>query len=119
MWQYRCKWSWVFSPDLLVRLRLRRAGCRLRQRTGNGAACQIDFECVVREAPGIAQQDVGSAGEGRWAGALSAQRRFGRLIAPRLVGHSTECQAGLRDRIAVELQRGCDGDECERIGQAV
>src|SRR5437588_4730135 len=46
------------SPDALVRLRLRSAARRLRQRPHDAASHQLDLEIVVPEAAGVAQQGV-------------------------------------------------------------
>ena len=106
--------------DLLVGLRLRRAARRLRQRANDGAAREIDLEGVVLEALGVAQQDVrGAARNVASFGRLPAQRRFGRRVAPRLVRDAAERQARLLDRVAFELERGRDGHQRERIGEAV
>ena len=52
-------------------------------------------------------------------GGLTAQRRFCRRIAPRLMRDAAERQARLLDRAAFELQRGRDRYERERIGEPI
>src|SRR5262245_9537199 len=47
------------SSDPLVRLRLRFTGCRLGERTHDGAAGDLDLEIVVTEAARITQHRVG------------------------------------------------------------
>src|SRR5690242_17527871 len=118
MWRCRCKSSWACScsPDFLIGLRLRGAGRRLRQRTDDGTASEIDLERVVLEALGVAQQEVRSADERRLAGGLTAKCGFSWRVAPRLVRDASERQTGVFDRVSFELQRGRDRHERERIG---
>src|SRR5260370_1348863 len=74
----------IGSPDLLVRLRWRRALRGLRERAHDAAARELDLEGIVRVASRLTQQHVRHAGKGRAIGRLSAQRRFRRRMAPRL-----------------------------------
>ena len=63
-----------------------RSGVRsLRQRAQNGAAREIDFEGIVGEAFGIAEQNFGRSCKGIRFGRLAAQCRFGLRVTPRLV----------------------------------
>ena len=64
----------------------------LRQSSHDGAAREIDLEGVVRETLGVTQQQVRRVPEGRVICRLTAQRSFGRRIAPRLVRDATERQ---------------------------
>src|SRR5262245_55177722 len=64
------------SQDLLVGLRLRGAARRLRERTRDSSAREIDLEGVVPEALGIAQNQIGGPGEGCLTGRLSSQGGF-------------------------------------------
>ena len=52
-------------------------------------------------------------------GALAAQRRFRRVVAPRLMRDAAERQPRFLDRAAFEFQRGRDRDQREGIGQPV
>src|SRR6185437_3631108 len=73
------------SRDPLVRLRLRRAARRLRQRAHDAAPRQLDLEVVATEAPGRAEQRVGGAAESLRRRGRADELRLGRGIAPRLV----------------------------------
>src|SRR5215204_915915 len=111
----------MFSPshDLLVRLHLRCAVRRLRQRADDGASRQIDLEVVVREAPGVAQQDVGRTTEIRSTRRLPAQARLSLRIAPRLVGNPAQRETPLPDRAAIEDEPDRDRYQREGVGQTV
>ena len=64
--------------------------------------------------------DVGGLRESRLRSAPGrASAASAAVIAPRLVRDAAERQPRLLDRAAVELQRGRDRDQRERIGQAV
>src|SRR6266568_319963 len=107
------------SRDPLVRLRLRGPARRLRQRTQDGAPRQLDLEVVVAEAARIAQHGPGCAQK-----ALPCCRRYGELrlgfaIAPWLVRDPAEREARFPDRAALDLEAGRDGDQSERIRQAI
>src|SRR5947209_13852713 len=90
------------SKDFLVCLRLRRALRRLRQRTHNRAARKFDLEIVMAVAFGATQRCVGSLLEARLRCRLSAQRRFGGPVAPRLMRDAAERQPRLFDRVALD-----------------
>src|SRR5215831_7225703 len=119
MWKCRCKVPWRCSDDFFERLRLRRATRRLRERTHDAAAREIDLEGVVREAFGVAQQHVGRARERRRVGWLPAQRGFGLRITPGLVRDAAERKAPLLYGVAVELEPNRHGDQGERIQEPV
>jgi hypothetical protein len=62
-----------------------RSGVRsLRQRAQNGAAREIDFEGIVGEAFGIAEQNFSRSCKGIRFGRLAAQCRFGLRVTPGL-----------------------------------
>jgi hypothetical protein len=121
MWRCRCKASWTCScsPDSVIGLRLRRAGRRLRQRTGDRAASEIDLEDALLQALGVAKREIRGAAERRPVGGLPAQRCLCCRVTPRLVRHTAERETGLLDRVALELQCGRDRDERERIREAI
>src|SRR5260370_1348861 len=83
----------IGSPDLLVRLRLRRALRGLRERAHDAAARELDLEGIVRVASRLSEPHVRHAGKGRAMGRLSAQRRFRRGMAPRLVRNAAQREA--------------------------
>src|ERR1700704_1745288 len=106
------------SHDVLVRLRLRRATRRLRERADDRAARKIDLEGIVLEALGVAQQRVSRTLEGLGTRRLPAQRCFGSRVAPGLVRDTAKRKTRLLDAVALELQPDGDGHERECIGQA-
>src|SRR5262245_61767034 len=110
---------WIHSRDLLVGLRLRRAARRLCQGADDGSARKLDLERVVPETFGLAQYDISRLPESRRVGGLPAQRSFGLQIAPRLVGDAAERKAGFLDDASFELNADGNGNERERIGEAV
>src|SRR4029077_19194098 len=119
MWECRCKVPWLCSDDFLGGLRLRRAARGLGERARDTAAREIDFEAVVRVAPGVAQQHVRRASERRGIGRLRAQRGLGLWIAPRLVRDAPEREAPLLNGVAIELETNRDRNQGKRIREAV
>src|SRR5258705_7862507 len=105
--------------DLLAGLRLGSTARRLRERADDGPAREVDLEGVVPEPLGLAQDQIGRLGKRRLAGAAAAQRGLGLDIPPGLVRDAAEREARLPDGVALELEADRDGDERERIGQAI
>src|SRR5688572_2032537 len=107
------------SRDLLVGLRLRRTARRLRQRADDRPAREIDFERVVPEALGFAQDQIGGLYKRRLAGGTAAKRRLGPRVAPGLVCDTAERETRLFDDAALELEADRDGYQRERIREPV
>src|SRR4029077_1179375 len=100
----------------LVRLRLRGAARRLRQRAQDGAPRQLDLEVVVAEAARAAQHGLGRTQEALPRRRRSGKPRLGFTIAPRLVRDAAEREARLLDRAALDIEADRDRYEGERIG---
>ena len=79
---------------------------RLRQCADDASPRQIDLECIVLVAFGVAQQQVGRARKTGLVCRLSAQHRFCRGVTPRLVRDTAERKTRLLDRSAFEFQDG-------------
>src|SRR6266508_941676 len=101
--------------DPLVRLRLRGAARRLRQRAQDAAPRQLDLEVVVAEAARISQHGFGRVQEALPRCRRSVELRFGFTVAPGLVGYSAEREARLLDRAALDIEANCNRYEGERI----
>src|SRR4051812_16720995 len=106
MWRCRYRGPWLSSRDLLVGLRLGRAGGGLGQGADDGAAGEIDLEAVMAEALGPGEDDIGRGREARRGGRLAAERGLGLGLAPGLMGDAAEGEARLRDPVALELEAG-------------
>src|SRR4051812_31907123 len=97
----------IGAPPLshpLVRLRLRRAMGRLRQRAQHGAPCQLDLEVVVAEAARAAQHGLGGARKALARRRRPCELRLGVAVAPGLVRHAAEREARHLDRAALDLE---------------
>src|SRR5712692_376748 len=115
MWMCRCKGP-SCSTHFLMGLRLRRAARRLSQCADDSAARKLDLEGVVREALGVAQQQVCGPVEIIRARSLPAEHRFRSLVAPRLVRDAAERKPGLLDDLALDLESNGNRYQRERIG---
>src|SRR5436305_14242963 len=101
--------------DPLVRLRLRRAPGRLRERSYDGAPRQLDLEIVVAEATRAAQHNFGRRREALARGRRSGEASFGVRIAPWLMCDPAEREPRFSDRVALELKANRNRDQRECI----
>src|SRR5687767_14346056 len=107
------------SRDLLVGLRLRRAARRLRQRADDRPARELDLERIVLEALGLAQDQIGRLSKRRLTRGAAADRSLGLRVAPGLVCDAAECETGLFNGAALELEPDRDRYKRERIREPV
>src|SRR6266498_296162 len=112
-------WHSPRLPDPLVGLRLRGAAGRLIQCAQDGAPRQLDLEVVVAEATRILQHNFGGAKKVLSRRRRSVELRFGFTVAPRLVRDPAEREPRFFDRVALDVEADRDGDQGERIRQAI
>ena len=98
---------------------MRRTSRRLLERAHDRAARKLDLEAVMGEAFGALQKDSGGIAKRLSAGLLAFETTFGVWHAPRLMSDAPQRNACVPYRASLNFETCGDGDQSERIGQAI
>src|SRR5262245_38977128 len=75
------------------------------QRANDRSLCQRNFESVMREALGLAEDRERDSFKVILGGVHTVQHRLGIRVAPRLMSDTAQSETSFGDRVSVHLER--------------